>query len=170
MVRGRDSVARERCKKGGGGGGGGRRRRRRKRGGGNDGHLRSLGSSVHSLTRSPPPVSILSSLCAFNLPGGRQMFAPLPLDRTTLPFSLSLFYAHLLSFLPSFSTVLVDFSFRLLRRFLLALPLSLSLSRRSLFPVQPLGQPTSDILTDSDHSDVRGRRRRRGEGGSAHRW
>lgn len=25
----------------------------------------------------------LSSLCAFNLPGGRQMFAPLPLDRTT---------------------------------------------------------------------------------------
>lgn len=125
MVRGRDSVARERCKKGGGGGGGGRRR---KRGGGNDGHLRSLGSSVHSLTRSPPPVSILSSLCAFNLPGGRQMFAPLPLDRTTLPFSLSLFYAHLLSFLPSFSTVLVDFSFRLLRRFLLALPLPLAFS------------------------------------------
>lgn len=125
MVRGRDSVARERCKKGGGGG---RRRRRRKRGGGNDGHLRSLGSSVHSLTRSPPPVSILSSLCAFNLPGGRQMFAPLPLDRTTLPFSLSLFYAHLLSFLPSFSTVLVDFSFRLLRRFLLALPLPLAFS------------------------------------------
>lgn len=124
MVRGRDSVARERCKKGGGGGGG----RRRKRGGGNDGHLRSLGSSVHSLTRSPPPVSILSSLCAFNLPGGRQMFAPLPLDRTTLPFSLSLFYAHLLSFLPSFSTVLVDFSFRLLRRFLLALPLPLAFS------------------------------------------
>lgn len=125
MVRGRDSVARERCKKGGDGGGGGRRR---KRGGGNDGHLRSLGSSVHSLTRSPPPVSILSSLCAFNLPGGRQMFAPLPLDRTTLPFSLSLFYAHLLSFLPSFSTVLVDFSFRLLRRFLLALPLPLAFS------------------------------------------
>lgn len=45
-------------------------------------------SFVHSLTHSPP-VSILSSLCAFNLPGGRQMFAPLPLDRAT-PVSLSL--------------------------------------------------------------------------------
>lgn len=36
-------------------------------------HLLTLLSRFHSL----------SSLCAFNLPGGRQMFAPLPLDRTT---------------------------------------------------------------------------------------
>lgn len=167
MVRGRDSVARERCKKGGGGG---RRRRRRKRGGGNDGHLRSLGSSVHSLTRSPPPVSILSSLCAFNLPGGRQMFAPLPLDRTTLPFSLSLSFMHTFSpsFLPSPPSSSISPSASCAVS--CSPSLSLSLSRRSLFPVQPLGQPTSDILTDSDHSDVRGRRRRRGEGGSAHRW
>lgn len=51
-------------------------------------HPPSLGRSfIHLLTLLP--VSILSSLCAFNLPGGRQMFAPLPLDRTT-PLSLFL--------------------------------------------------------------------------------
>jgi len=49
----------------------------------NDGHLRSVPRSfIHLLTLLSRFYS-LSSLCAFNLPGGRQMFAPLPLDRTT---------------------------------------------------------------------------------------
>lgn len=39
-------------------------------------------SFIHLLTLLSRFYS-LSSLCAFNLPGGRQMFAPLPLDRTT---------------------------------------------------------------------------------------
>jgi len=49
-------------------------------------------SSARSFTYSLSTLSLslslsrfysLFSLCAFNLPGGRQMFAPLPLDRTT---------------------------------------------------------------------------------------
>lgn len=52
-------------------------------------------SLIHLLTLLP--VSILSSLCAFNLPGGRQMFAPLPHDRTTPSPSSSLCPSHPLS-------------------------------------------------------------------------
>lgn len=37
----------------------------------------------------------LRVLCAFNLPGGRQMFAPLPLDRTTYLSASSSFYGSL---------------------------------------------------------------------------
>lgn len=63
----------------------------------NDGHLRSVPRSlVHSLTHSPlSRFYSLSSLCAFNLPGGRQMFAPLPLDRTTRLSLLFFLLLHL---------------------------------------------------------------------------
>lgn len=95
----------------------------------------------------------LSSLCAFNLPGGRQMFAPLPLDRTT----------HLSPVLPTSPLLRVSS-----RHFLFPSPVRSPRGPFCTLPCRPFTEDPSlpffivpNILTDSDHKESprEGRRR-----------
>lgn len=123
---------------------------------------------IHLLALLPP--FLFSPLCVLLIyrAAGKCLRHSPSIVQPSLSLSLSFMHTFSPSFLPSPPSSSISPSASCAVS--CSPSLSLSLSRRSLFPVQPLGQPTSDILTDSDHPDVRGRRRRRGEGGSAHRW